>query len=190
MTIQKALPGIDGTTMMALAQSGTLAEASKVRKAAIRALSELNPAGLVALALSLSPDQSPAAAIAQLQRRADDFLAALATAGRESEDAYRAQQQRLAGFVAAATHRVLEIAGVLANIKARIRSGEHSQSGKRDRLRAAGLDGEELDRAAAPFDATALNAEHAELVAEQGALERFLRSRDKNDLPQGFEVSA
>ena len=116
MTIQKALPSIDGTTMMALAQSGTLAEASKVRKSAIRALSELNPAGFVALALSLSPDQSPAAAIAQLQRRADDFLGALATAGRESEDAYRAQQQRLAGFVAAASHRVPEIAGELASI--------------------------------------------------------------------------
>ena len=189
MKIQNALPSIDGPTMMRLSRSGVLAEANEVRKTIQRALGELNPAGIVSLALSLNPEEPPASALAKVKASIGEALAALAAAGTTSGEAHRAEQQRLAGTVAAATHRTLQIAGELANIKARIRSGEYRENGKRDRLRAAGLDGEELDRAAAPFDATALNTEHAKLLEEQHALEMFLRSRDPQHLPEGFEVS-
>jgi hypothetical protein len=189
MKIQNTLPTIDGPTMMELSRSGVLAEANEVRKTIQRAVGELNPAGVVSLALSLNPDEPPASALAKVKASIGEALTALAAAGTTSGDAHRAEHQRFAGTVEAAAHRTLEIAGKLASIKARIRSGEHSQNGKRDRLRAAGLDGEELDRAAVPFDATVLNAEHAKLVEEQNALETFLRSRDPRHLPEGFEVS-
>lgn len=189
MKIQNTLPTINGPTMMELSLSGVLAEANEVRKTIQRALGELNPAGVVSLALSLNPDDPPVSALSKVKAGIGEVLTALAAAGTSSGNAHRAEQQRLAGTVAAATHRTLQIAGELANIKARVRSAEYRENGKRDRLRAAGLDGEELDRAAAPFDASALNAEHAELVKEQDALEAFLRSRDPKHLPEGFEVS-
>jgi hypothetical protein len=190
MKIQTTLPTIDGPTMMELSRTGVLAEANEVRKTIQRALGELNPAGIVSLALSLKPDDPPASALAKLKAGIGETLTALAAAGTTSGKAHHAEQQRLAGTVAAATHRTLEIAGELNLIKSLIRSGENMETGKRERLRAAGLDGEELDRVAAPFDATTLNAQHSQLVAEQDALETFLRSRDPKDLPEGFEVSA
>lgn len=190
MKIQTTLPTIDGPTMMEFVRSGVLAESNELRKTIQRALGELNPAGIASLAMNAYPDQPPAAALGKLRTSVTEFLASLTAAGTASGEAHRSELQRIAGTVAAATHRTLEIAGELNLIKSLIRSGENMATSKRERLRAAGLDGDELDRAAAPFDATALNAQHARLVAEQDALETFLRSRDPMHLPEGFEVSA
>lgn len=186
----KSLPIVDGAELMRLARTGVIAEADGLRRELSKALAALNPAAIVALAMSIAPDKSAAVALQQFKDKTTELLGLLSTSSAEAQAAQRAERDRLAPVVAAATHRSLEIVGVVNRIESLIRSREADDHGKRDRLRKEGLSGAELDRASAPFDSSELQAERATLLAEQEALQKFLRSRDPRDIPEGFaEVS-
>lgn len=184
------LPTIDGAELARLARAGVLAEAGTIRRDASKALAALNDAAVVALAMAGAPGESAAVAVHALKSKLTDMLRALSASSEELQNAQRAEKERLAPLVAAAAHRSIEIVSTLEGIARRIRFGESDQNGKRDRLKAAGLSGAELDRAAAPFDPSELQAERAALMVEQDALGQFLQTRDAQHLPAGFADEA
>lgn len=184
------LPAIDGAELARLARAGVLAEAETIRCDIAKAFGALNSAAIVALAMAGAPGESAAVAVHALKSKVADMLRVLQASSEELQAAQRAEQARIAPRVAAAGHRSLEIESTLQGIAGRIRSGEGLQNGKRDRLKAAGLIGAELDRAAAPFDPTELQAERAALMSEQDALQRFIQTRDPDHLPASFTAEA
>lgn len=181
-----ALPMIDGAELMRLARTGVIADADGLRREMSKALAAINPAALVALALYREPNKPAAVALQRLTREVTESLGLLSAAGERLQTAQRVERDRLAGVVAAAAHRSLEIVSAVRHVESRIRSGETADHGKRDRLRKEGLSGAELDRSAAPFDPSELQAERAALLAEGEALEQFLQTRDPRHIPEAF----
>lgn len=185
-TMKSPFPKIDGAEQMHLARAGVIAEAESIRRDSLKSLPGLNAACIVALAMSLSPGEPAAAAVQSLKTKVTEMLHTLSTSGDELQAALQAERGRLAPLIAAAAHRSLEIGGAVQCIESRIRTAEGHQNGKRDRLMKEGLTGSELDRVAAPFDPSELQAERATLLAEQNDLERFIQTRDPQHLPEGF----
>jgi hypothetical protein len=184
------LPAIDGPELARLARTGVLAEAETIRRDVSKALGALNTAAIVALAMAGAPGESAAVAVHALKSKVADMLRVLQASSEELQAAQRAEHARIAPLVAAAAHRSLEVVGILEFIAGRIRSGESNQNGKRDRLKAAGLIGADLDRAAAPFDPSELQVERAALMIEQDALQQFIQTRDPDHLPASFTAEA
>ena len=182
----RSLSIVDGAELMRLARTGVITEADGLRREVSKALAALHPAAIVALALSIAPDESAAVALQRFKNMTTELLALLSVSGEKAEAAQRAEQHRLAGAVATAAHRTLEIAAAMTHIESRVRFGEAAHHGKRARLRNEGLSGAELDKAAAPFDPSELHAQRAALLAEQDTLEIFLRTRDPQHLPAGI----
>ena len=182
----KSLAMIDGVQLMRLARTGVIAEADGLRREVSKVFAALNPAAIVALALSRNPEHSATVALERFKREVAELLDLLSASSDALQAAQRAERQRLACAVAAAAHRTLEIVGDVNRIESLIRSREADGQGKRDRLRKEGLSGAELDRAAAPFDPSELQAERAALLAEQSTLETFLKTRDPQHIPAGF----
>lgn len=185
-----SLPAIDGPELARLARTGVLAETESIRRDVAKALGALNSAAIVALAMAAAPGESAAVAVGAMKSKMSDMLRVLSASSEELQAAQRAEQARIAPLVAAAGHRSLEIEGTLQGIAGRIRCAESNQNGKRDRLRDAGLTGAELERTAAPFDPSELQAERAALMIEQDALHRFIQTRDPEHLPTGFTAEA
>lgn len=180
------LPTVDGAELMRLARAGVIAEAESIRLDVSKALSTLNAAAVVALAMSASPGEPAAVAVQTLKSKVADMIRALSTSSDELQAAQHAERDRIVPLIAAAGHRTLEIEGIVQGIASRIRSADSRQNGKRDRLMKAGLTGAELDRAAAPFDPSELQAKRTALLVEQDELERFIQTRDPQHLPAGF----
>jgi hypothetical protein len=184
--MKNPLPKIDGAEQMRLARAGVIDEADSIRRDLLKALPNLKAASIVALAMSASPGEPAAAAVHALKAGVADMLRALSAGSEELQAALQAERDRIAPLIAAAAHRSLEIEGTLQSIAGRIRAADANQNGKRERLRKEGLTAAELDRVAAPFDPSEMQAERTKLLAEQDQLERFLQSRDPAHLPEGF----
>lgn len=177
------LPKIDGAELIRLARTGVTAEAENLRLELKRAVSALSPASIVALALSRAPDQSAAVALQLFKDKATELMGMLSAASEEMEAAQRAEQDRLAPLVAAAAHRSLEIVGAVKLIDSTVSNGQLRNESKREELRKLGLTGDKLDAAEAPCDFSDLQAQRGALLAEQAALEAFLKKRDTQHLP-------
>ena len=184
--MKNPLPKIDGAEQMRLARAGVIDEADSIRRDVLKALPNLKAASIVALAMSISPGEPAAVAVHTLKAGVADLLRALSTGSEELQAALQAERDRIAPLIAAAAHRSLEIEGTLQSIAGRMRFAEANQNGRRERLRNEGLKAAELDRVAAPFDPSEMQAERTKLLAEQDQLERFLQSRDPVHLPEGF----
>ena len=177
------LPMIDGAQLMRFARTGVTAEAADLRRELSRAVNALSPASIVALALSRAPNQSAAVALQLFKGKATELIGMLSTASEEMEAAQRAERDRLAPLVAAAAHRSLEIVGAVKLIDNTVRNGHLRNESKREELRKLGLTGDKLDAAEAPCDFSVLQARRGALLAEQAALEAFLKTRDTQHLP-------
>ncbi|MDN5780532.1 MAG: hypothetical protein L0H23_00675 [Luteimonas sp.] len=185
------IPTLKPTELRRLTRAGLLDNVERMRNDFARKLAAIKPVSFVALAASRHPDLPIAQAFVILQGDLATVVRTLEATSEAHRLAFAAEAERLAPIVAASTHRSLEIAAQLTGIASRLRSSEVADRGKRDRLRAAGLTGADLDRAAAPFDPSELHAERDALLAEQVALEAFLKTREEGHLPAGFaEASA
>lgn len=180
------LQKINGAELAHLARAGVIADADGLRREVSKALAALNPAALVALAMSIAPDESAAVALRQLKDKTTELLGLLSASSEEAHAAQRAERERLAGVVAAAGRRSLEIATRESNIDGRVAGIKSHNESKRERLSKAGLSGAELENASAPTSYDELLSERAAILAEQAALEEFLKTRDTAHLPEGF----
>lgn len=95
----------DGPELMRLVRTGVIAEADSLRRELSKAVTALNPAATVALAVSRSPQHSAAVALERLKREVAEWLALLSASSDALQAAQRAEQNRLAPVVAAAAHR-------------------------------------------------------------------------------------
>jgi len=184
--MKKSLPKIDGALQLLLARTNVIGEVEALRSDIVGRVTRLQPASIVALAMSRHPEQSAEQALEIFCGEVATFLCALELCSDESQAALEAERDRLAPIVAAAAHRGLDIAARISNIDARIDANQRRNVEKRERLRKAGLTGDELESVASPTDNSELLSERAAMAAENEALQEFLRTRDEQNLPDGF----
>lgn len=183
------LPNPTGHELIALNQSGVMADLVKTYATFTRTLRDVNPLGILALAMARNPDMPTETAVQQLKTDVTELASFMAVAGEALQETRAKEEQRRAPLVAAAGHRVLEIVGVLQYLPARIRNGEDHVAQKRKKLINSGLTQAELASVTQDFDPAPLLAEQAALQTEQRQLEQFLATRDPAHLPSGFADS-
>jgi hypothetical protein len=184
--MKKPLPQINGAEQLRLTRINVIGEIEALRNDVVRRMTRLQPASIMALAMSRHPEQSAEQAFATFRSEVAEFLCALETCSDETQVALNAAKQRLAPIVAFAAHRGLDLVARISNIDARINANQRNDAEKRKRLRNAGLKGDELESVASTTDNSELLAQRAAMVAENEALQRFLRTRDEQHLPEGF----
>lgn len=184
--MKKSLPEIDGTAQLRLTRSGVIGEAEVLRREVAHAVSGMSPAVIVSLAMSRHPEQTAALAFASFRSEVTECLRMLDSSTKGLQDALDAKREQLASVVAAAANRGLEIVQLVSHIDSKIACSQRNDEEKRERLRQAGLTGAELETVSASTDNAELLAKRAALLAENEALQEFLRTRDEQDLPEGF----
>jgi hypothetical protein len=185
--MKKPLPKINGAEQLRLArETNVIGDIEGFRNEIARTVTRLQPASIVALAMSRHPEQSAEQAFETFRGEVTEFFYALETCSDESQAALEAAKQRLAPIVASAAHRGLDLVARISNIEARINANQRNDAEKRKRLLNAGLKGDELESVASPTDNSELLAQRSAMVAENEALQEFLRTRDEQHLPEGF----
>jgi len=177
---------IDDAEMCRLHLSGATQTATAIARKVARATHRLSHNEVLALALHLHPDHPPADALARLDATVDDFIRTFGAASREFCDALAGDRERKAPIVTQAARRRHEVANEIVAIDSSLAAIERNDATKRERLKSAGLSGAQLHRAAVPTDTTELSARRAAMVVESEALDRFLRTRDEDELPAAF----
>lgn len=126
----------------------------------------------------------------------DHVLRALAEFGEDVNSLAEAERERLAPMIAEAARRALEIPSKLEGIGRNMKFMDASTDERRNSLLAAGVRPHEADRLIADDKEdretrrAELNALREALLAEQASLDMFLQTRNEQDLPEGFTVTA
>ncbi len=156
----------------------------------------LKPEAMLAVAMQQFPGEDAHSAILKLHAEVDHVLRALAQFGEDVNSVAEAESERLAPMIAAAARRDLAIPSKLQGIDNVLKVMDASTDERRDNLRKAGVKSDEVERIIAQgaeeraARCAELNAERSSLLAEQEALGMFLKSRNEQDLPEGFTVTA
>ena len=155
-----------------------------------RAIRKANQLTVAAVALHRAPGLPITDALRALAGEVDAMVAALERFQATTATTLKADQDRLAPLMSAAVRRSFAAVRRIEQIDAQVRSGEQRAQDKREKLRAAGVTGADLDALSKPFDPAPLEAERAALAAEIELLERFLRTKDESILPADFVGAA
>jgi hypothetical protein len=185
--MKKPLSKIGAAEQLQLArETNVIGDIEALRSDIARRMARLQPASILALAMSRHPEQLAEEAFETFRGEVAEYLCVLETCSDDSQAALAVEKERLAPIVASAAHRDLDIVARISTIDARIRANQRNDAEKSKRLRSAGLSGNELESVASPTDNSELLAERAAMLAESEALQEFLRTRNEQHLPDGF----
>jgi len=166
-------------------------------RAAIKLRSDLSativkwePETLLALARQFFIGEDDYQTIVKFGLEVTDALRALTAHSEDVRSLSRAEKDRVAPAVSAASRRHFEIIYKLQELSACIRRHEADLRKRREALQDAGVSGNDLERLVPADGNSALQAEYAVLQEENEALSRFLLSRDERHLPANFIISA
>ncbi|WP_070107836.1 hypothetical protein [Burkholderia plantarii] len=160
----------------------------RLRHELARAVEELDPFTLIALAQRHHPGMSDLDALQLLGDEAIAMLAALKEHGVAARKVLTAERDRLQPKTHAATRRAFEIADQVKLLTRNITSHSARRQERRAQLAAAAVPSEDIERLAPLTPPTDLIAQRDALIAEQSALRRFISTFDERYLPDGFVV--
>jgi hypothetical protein len=158
----------------------------RIRFALEKTLAGLHDGSLVAIARDRYPDLPTGEAIGQFENDVKTFCDALDAHGDQFDRLAKAERTRLAPYILAVTHRLFETCNQRELLGRKIASADSNHAEKCKKLRAAGMTDAEIEHSTKPPDIDAMQAELVLLDAESAALDKFIRSRNLDDLPEGF----
>lgn len=151
----------------------------------LRAIQGLHPFTLAAVARQFFPGET-------YSKLGLDLAASLRDLSDHGEDCgtvEAAEKDRLSATMSSAIRRHLEIAGRLPQLVDQLRRHETDTSQRRQKLVAAGVSGDDLERLSEDTTIADLLSEQKALQVENEALERFIATSDERHLPAGFTIS-
>jgi hypothetical protein len=170
------------------ASTEALATAQQLRADLARAVGEVHPYTLLALARHKHGKDDDAKALAKLRTDLIAPFTAMRLIGTQLSKQAMAESQRLVPVQIAVLKRTGWINERTAGIARLIELREQSTGDKRRNLTLAGVSGESLNKlmAESSNEIEALHEERKALLSEKAALERFEQSRNEADLPDGW----
>ncbi|AJK47370.1 hypothetical protein [Burkholderia plantarii] len=160
----------------------------RLRHELSRAVEELDPFTLIALARRHHPNMSDLDALQLLGDEAIAMLKALREHGTAAREVLTAEKDRLHPKTHAATRRAFEIEDEVRLLTQSITSHSARTRERRAQLEAASVPNEDIEWLAPMTPPTDLIAKRDALVAEQSARHQFISSLDERHLPEGFVV--
>ena len=163
--------------------------AVSVKADLLRAIQGLHPFTLAAVARQFFPGETEFQAISKLGLDLAASLRDLSDHGEDCGAVEAAEKDRLSATMSSAIRRHLEIAGRLPQLVDQLRRHETDTSQRRQKLVAAGVSGDDLERLSEDTTIADLLSEQKALQVENEALERFIATSDERHLPAGFTIS-
>ena len=155
----------------------------------LRAIQGLSPFTLAAVARQFFPGETDFQAISKFGLDLAASLRDLSGHGKDCGTVEAAEKDRLSATMSSAIRRHLEIAGRLPQLVDQLRRHETDTSQRRQKLVAAGVSGDDLERLSEDTTIADLLSEQKALQVENEALGRFIATSDERHLPAGFVVA-
>jgi hypothetical protein len=166
-----------------------------LRREMLAQIRQIKLVTLMALARQYFPaEDSDYQTAAKFSMEVMDALRALIQHGKDTQDVIDEESERLAPALSKASRRSFEIHARLDALDRSLRSIGIDVEERRSALLKAGVAADDADRIIAgggkerEAHRNELNAERIALLAEQEALSKFLKTRNEQHLPAGFDA--